>query len=93
MVFVSVVSLFVAYYGIPAGSVVEDVTVVSESVVPPLLPRRVRVTIKARYYDIKLSSGEIIRVSTDRDIIRDGKVVLDRRYSLISRQYIYSLAE
>ena len=89
----SIAALVVLYYGVPAGSVVEDATIVQEGVVIAFVPRRVELKREARYYDLKLSSGEIVRVSTNQEIVSGSQVVLNRRYSLISHRYIYSLTE
>ena len=93
IVLLSIVALVALYYGIPAGSVVEDATIIQEGVVTAFVPRRVKLKREARYYDLELSSGEIVRVSTNQEIVSGSQVVLNRRYSLISHRYIYSLAE
>ena len=47
----------------------------------------------AYYSDVKLDSGEIVRISSYRGPITSGKVVLKKRFSLSTMKYTYLISK
>lgn len=88
----AVIALILLIQGIPMGTVNTYIEVVSSGTLTVTPPRSSPGEI-AHYSDVKLDSGEIIRLSSFRGPIINGDVVLKRRFSLLEMKYIYQISK
>jgi len=86
------IALIFLIQGIPMGTVNTHIEVVSSGTITVTPPRSGPGEI-AHYSDVKLDSGEIVRLSSFRGPITSGDVVLKRRFSLLDMKYIYQISK
>ena len=93
IVFASLTILAALYHGIPLGKIRTNIEVFDTGTIHVHNVGKGAMGFSAHTVTVKLSSGVFIELTSRRSEIKSGEIVLNKRFSPIRMNYVYSIEE